>query len=120
VTLSWRWRKCTGVVVEGPDNHHEGMEEGVGGRGEGDAQHDKQHIEGAVALGGGVAVHRAVLLGSEGPCNRQRTRGMQHLGGRCGGSGSVVWGEAAVQDTVEAVGRKGGATDHAVVVGHSV
>ena len=46
--------------------------------------------------------------------------------------GSSIWGdsavhqevlsggEAAVQDTVEAVGREGGATDHAGVVGRSV
>ncbi len=42
------------------------------------------------------------------------------MGGHCGASGSVVGGEAAVQDMVEAMGREGGVTDHTGVVGRSV
>ncbi len=91
-----------------------------GGRGEGDAQHDKQHVEGAVAFWGDVAVHRAVLLGGGRLCDGRRARGQWHSGGRCGGSSGIVLGEVAVQDTVEAVEREGGAMDHAGVVGHSI
>jgi hypothetical protein len=54
--LSWRWRRCAGVGEEGPDNRLEGREEGEGGRGEGDAQHDERHVKGAVAFWGDVAV----------------------------------------------------------------
>ncbi len=64
-------------------------------------------------------MHWVVLLGGGRPCNGQRACGQLHLGGRCSVSGGVVGGEAAVQDTVEAEGREGGAADHAGVVGGS-
>jgi hypothetical protein len=77
-----------------------------GGRGEGNRQLDKQYIEGAVVFWGDVAVHWAVLLGGGQPCNRRCAHGRWHWGGRCSASGGVVGGEAAMQDTVEAVGER--------------
>ncbi len=65
-------------------------------------------------------MHRVVLLGGRQPCNGQHPRRQRHLGGRCGALGGVVRGEAAVQDTVEALGREGGATDHMGVVARSI
>jgi hypothetical protein len=57
------------------------------------------------------------LLGGGLPCDGRRPRGQRHSGGRCGASGGVVGEEAAVQDTVEAVGERRWCTDHAGVVG---
>ncbi len=89
-------------------------------RGEGYTQHDKQHIECAVEFWGDMAVHRAVLLGGGWLCDGQCARGQRHSGECCDASGSVVEEEAAVQGTVKAVGRDGGATEQPGVMGHSV
>jgi hypothetical protein len=121
--------RCHGVgagaqVSEGRDltinlRGGSGGERGAG-RGEGDAQHDEQHVEGAVAFWGDVAVHRVVLLGGGRLCDERRARGQRQSGECCGASGGIVGGEVAVQDTVEAVGREGGVTDHTGVVGRNV
>jgi hypothetical protein len=80
--------------------------EGGGGRVEGHAQHDKQHVKEAVAFWGDVAVHWVVLLKGRHPCDGQRACRQWHLGGRCGALGGVIGGEATVRDTVEVVGER--------------
>jgi hypothetical protein len=118
------WCHChgvgTGTVLEERDLtiNLRGGRRGEGGGG-GDRSMMSSMLRGLWHFGGDVAVHRVVLLGGGRPYNGQRARRQRHLGGRCGASGGVVGGEAAVQDTVEAVGRKGGAMDHAGVVGRS-
>ncbi len=70
-------------------------------------QHDEQHNKGAVAFWGDAAVQRAVLLGGGRPCDGRRARGQRYSGGRCGASGGVAGGEAAVQRTRHGGGGRG-------------
>ncbi len=63
-------------------------------------------MEGAVVFRESVAMHLVGLVGGGQLCNGQHALGQWHLGGRCCASGGVVWGEAAVQDMVEAVGER--------------
>ncbi len=139
--MSRRWRRRAGVGGERPDNQLEGWEEGGGGRGEGDAQHDEQLVEVAVAffwgrggasggeVGGWAAVRRTTrsraaafggTLWCVGRCCRGRGGRARHGGGGgerrwCdgprGGRGLQRLGTTQRCDGRCCRGRGGGATD---------